>query len=216
MIERFHKVDGTLTWHAFEDLGTRQTIHRNLRELHKAGLIDAVDEEVSLKGQGKPALVWAPPGYRPRRNQTKHDLIVSLLILAFGIPARRGRRVDKDRRPDVEWLLPNDQVLNAEVDTGSMSYPELVEDRYTKYEGTGDIVIWISCGLWGTKDQTRLAGMKERAGTIKDIAWFVALGEIMERKENAVLTNFAGEELSFAELCRQVAYPDTNPEEMTA
>jgi len=172
-------------------------------------------DRISVKGQGKPPIVWALPGYKPRRNQTGHDVRESLVIVGLGLPARRGRDVDQRRKPDWEWVLPNGEIISGELDTGAMSYRELVEDRYEKYRDSEDVVVWVSCGLWGTRDQTRLDGMRKHAAGIKDIAWFVTYGDLTEHKEKADLVNHDGEVVTFAELCRQVAYPATNPEEMS-
>ena len=86
----------------FAGLASRATIHRLLKELYAKVLIEPVAESVSIKGKGKPAVVWALTGYRPRRNQIKHDVIVSLVILAMGLPARRGGAVDKKLDADIE------------------------------------------------------------------------------------------------------------------
>jgi hypothetical protein len=207
---QFHQVEGPLTWEAFRRLASRAAIHRHLRRLHEEGLIEPVDR-LSVKGQGKAAIVWAPAGYRPRRNQTDHDVKENLVKLAIGLPTRQGTAVDPTLDPDWEWILSNDDVIYGELDTGSMSYRELVEERFKKYETAENVVVWISCGIWGTRDLTRLAGMRERAGSITRVAWFTTFGDVLERGRDAVLMNHEGKVLTFQEMVDAVTNPETNP-----
>jgi hypothetical protein len=96
-----------------------------------------------------------------------------------------------------------------------MSYRELVEDRYSKYEGTDDAVIWVSCGLWGTRDLTRLEGMRKHAASIRGVAWFVTFGELREKKGAAVLVNYDGDNTTIDELFADVEAGETNPDELS-
>src|SRR5947208_3243304 len=71
-------------FHAY--YGSREGTVSGLRRMAEAGEVELVDWGVSIKGQGKPPLVVMLPGTEVKRNQRRHELVVSLVLKAIGLP----------------------------------------------------------------------------------------------------------------------------------
>jgi hypothetical protein len=107
-----------------------------------------------------------------------HEWRLTQFLIEHGLlEALRGSAVDQE-------LLPDATVgsLHLELDTGSMGYEQVVRDRFPKYAGREDLVLWICLR------ESRLRGLMRRCRL--EQAMFTVLGwahcEHASRKRMAI------------------------------
>lgn len=203
MMAKFKRVKGgPLTLEDLEEFyTTRQGLQVALKRLVDLGELEIVGE--ANMNRRNPALAFALPGTVVRRNQLVHEVLGSRVIDKAGLDAVRAPHTDPNRKQDIQWAM-----LDGEICSGSMSYREIFTDRFPKYEDSDSIVVWFCAGLWGTHEQTRLEVLRAGADKIAEVSWFVTISEFLEKGHKAVLTNPLKEELTFAELLKEVANPE--------
>lgn len=196
MMERLRR--GPCVAQHFLDLHpTRQAVHAALKKLMAAELVECVGQ-ISFGAEGRLCHVFVAAGTTTKANQLRHDAILSSVELRLAVPMRRGVYAGR-RLADGRLAVPSGGI-DLEVDTGSMGYDELVEKRYPRYEKSPDWVVWVSCGLWGTRDKKRRDGMCERAERMAHCAWFCTLADVLALGWEAPAVNYYDRELALADL----------------
>lgn len=171
------------------------------------GLAEVIGEE-RFEGHGGWSYVYAAKGGpRWKKNQLKHDCLAFRVIVRLGLTFLNGDEVDADREPDFELFGDAGVRLFAEVDTGATPYWRLLEDRLPKYL-PDDVVLWVSCGLWSTKDETRLKGLLGIAAG-RPNHWFSTLHDVLKSGLQADVINCDGETKALTDLLTGLLPPST-------
>ncbi len=115
---------------------------------------------------------------------------VQLSRLCFRMHADEVRRgpdeVDRDLRPDAELLIGNHRYL-LEFDHGTVSYQEIVQERFAKYLACPDVVLWVC------HTPARMEGLRRRADMIRQTALFTTLDLALVDPHAAIWMDFDGE-----------------------
>lgn len=93
-----------------------------------------------------------------------HETRLSQFLLKKAERCLRGSDVDQETLPDATaWI--NGRRLHVELDTGEVPYSRVLE-RFQVYAAQPDDVLWI------TSTESRMEGLRQRAGMIADKAMF--------------------------------------------
>jgi hypothetical protein len=135
---------------------------------------------------GRPEHVYCR--YRPKVDQLLHEVELTELCLRLhaGKILRGPHATDALIRPDAEvWI--NGQVYYLELDRGSMSYPQIVRDRFRKYESCPHISLWVC------PTDVRRDGLRTRAGSVRRTALFTTLAEALASPHGYIWIDYGGE-----------------------
>lgn len=201
-------------WLTFGDLfGSRQAANKALKREVGRGFAEVVGS-VNLHGDGGNCLVYAGPDAFYRRNQLRHDVLSGRVMFRLGLPFLLGPDVCQKRLPDFEAYADGGVRLYVELDSGASPYGRIADERYPKYDDCSDPVVWVSCGLWGTDDKTRMAGLLARAGGRKGM-WFTTFRDVMAAGLRATAMNCDGDVRTVTRLATglDLASPTPSPEE---
>lgn len=122
---------------------------------------------VSLK-DGRPEHVFGRG--RCKTDNLLHEVQLTRLLLRINADeVRRGAgQVDPSLLPDAElWIAGQRYCL--ELDRGTMSLPEVVRKRFTKYRSVADFVLWICPSV------SRVEALRGQAGVLRETALFTTL-----------------------------------------
>jgi hypothetical protein len=138
---------------------------------------------------GRPENVYCR--WTPKADHLLHE--TQLTQLCFRLDAEkilRGPHVlDTEVRPDAEvWI--NGDVYYLEWDRGTMSYGQIVQHRFRKYENCRHLVLWVSPSV------VRQEGLRGRAERIRTIALFTTAGEALVSPHRAIWVDYQGEKAS--------------------
>ena len=122
---------------------------------------------VLLHKQGRPENVYCR--WQPKHDNLRHEVLLTEFLLPFkDAQIVRGYDVRHDLRPDAVMTLFGQEYL-VEMDTGSMSYRDILRKRFSKYEQFGGIVLWVCL------TETRKEGLRSRAERVRHNALFTTL-----------------------------------------
>lgn len=98
-----------------------------------------------------------------------HEVLLTEALMKFHFDTCvRGYEVNRDIRPDATLVIGG-KTWHVEMDTGlNTGYTEFLR-RLKVYQKLADPVLWI------TTSATRLVGLKNRASSIKRVAWFTTV-----------------------------------------
>ncbi len=148
----------------------RKKANRRLRRLAERGKLRLLGT-ASLK-EGRPEHVYGR-GYWNTSNLTHEVLLTKVCLRIDASEVRRGRgEVDATLRPDAELLI-NGRRFFLELDCGTMGYAEVVQKRFTRYQATDDLVLWVC------PTASRMEGLRQRATMIRSIALFTTLDQLL-------------------------------------
>ncbi len=196
---------GVTTVKHFGDIwNSRQAADYNLRRLVEDGLAEIVGG-IPWMGAGQFLRVFAASGQPYRRNQLLHDAMVHLAALRIDLPYTLAPHTDAVLEPDITWVC-GEYLIHGDLCTGSSSYKDIREERYTVYENCTDLLLWIIAGWWGTAEATRLEKMLDFAkGTaIADIAWFGTLTDVLGKGREATFLSCDDREITITELLAEL------------
>lgn len=142
---------------------------------------------VSLK-DGRPEHVYCRSRWAAKGDTLLHEVLVSRVC--FKIHATEVRRgpdqVDSFLRPDAELRISGQRYL-LEVDCGTMSYQQVVSERFTKYGSCQDIVLWV-CST-----EARAEGLRTQAQVLSGVALFTTLPLALANPHAPIWRDYAGE-----------------------
>lgn len=138
---------------------------------------------------GRPEHVYCR--WLPKADQLLHE--IELTELCFRLDAEtihRGPHVeDTLRGPDAEvWI--NGHRYCLELDRGSMRLGQIVSQRYRKYEGCLDLVLWV-CPTEARRDTLR-----QRAESLRPIALFTTFAEALVSPHRDIWLDYQGERVA--------------------
>ncbi len=136
--------------------------------------------------EGRPENVYCR--WTPKVDQMLHE--VQLTQMCFRLDAAkilRGSQVlDADICPDAEvWI--NDELYYLEWDRGTMSYPQIVRYRFSKYETSRHLALWIC------PSELRRDGLRARAERIHSTALFTTADEALISPHRHIWIDYQGE-----------------------
>lgn len=135
---------------------SRRVANRRLATLHRRGKIKRVGL-VQLKDTGRPEYLYYCRNMKVDNAQHNAELARLLMVFVGWVEVLTGPDVDQTLFPDATLIYSNGQKFHIEWDTGSMTYRQVIEQRWEKYKDTNDIVLWIS------STETRRNGFISRA-----------------------------------------------------
>ncbi len=173
------------------DIGWFPSKNKALKRLHR--LLEK--RQVRLVGtvsrrNGRPEHVYCR-GLWVKSDQLLHE--VELTQLCFRLHAEkilRGPLVsDSAIRPDAElWI--NGHLYYLELDRGTMSYGQILEKRFKKYEGFGHLVLWVC------SSEARREGLRGRAERLRSVALFTTLAEAVVNPHAEIWIDVQGERVA--------------------
>jgi hypothetical protein len=200
-------------WFHFTDMySTRQSANKALRRLVDQGVAEVIGQ-IPTRGEGDLCLVYAAVGSpRWRTQQLRHDVIGTTLILHLGLPYKRGNDVNPALEPDFETY--GGRKVNWEIHTGlTATYARVKEERFPLYADCADPTIWITCGLWNTKQTTQSERLRTLAVGMPNM-WFAALSDLRKNGLATPLLNCNDDVRLVQELClKPTTLESSSPEE---
>src|SRR5262249_17863900 len=142
-------------------------LHR-LVEKRQVGLVGTISRK-----NGRPAHVYCR-GPWVKSDQLLHE--VELTQLCFRLPAEkilRGPLVPHTVIPPDAELWVTGHLYYLELDRGTMSYAQILQKRFSKYEGFSHLVLWVC------SSEARREGMRERAERLRSVALFATFAEAL-------------------------------------
>jgi len=121
---------------------------------------------------GRPENVYCR--WTPKVDHLLHEVQLTGLCLQLDAEKilRGSQIIDEEVRPDAEvWI--NGELYYLEWDRGTMSYAQIVRQRFRKYEGCRRLVLWV-CST-----DVRREGLRSRAESIRQVALFTTAGEAL-------------------------------------
>jgi hypothetical protein len=134
---------------------------------------------------GRPEHVYCR--WRPKVDHLLHEIELTEVCLRLhaGKILRGPHATDAMIRPDAEvWI--DREVYYVELDRGSMSYPQVVRDRFRKYEGCPHLSLWV-CPTAVRRD-----GLRARAERLRHTALFTTLAEALASPHGPIWVDHRG------------------------
>jgi predicted transcriptional regulator len=157
---------------------------RRLSRLSKRGLIRRLGT-VSLK-DGRPEHVYCRGRWKADNLLHEVQLTRVCLKMHAEVVRRGSREVDPFLRPDAELLIGGKRFF-LEIDLGTMSCPDVVQNRFGKYRGTQDFVLWVCASA------RRMELLRHSAEVIREIALFTTLDLALDNPHAPIWVDFDGE-----------------------
>jgi hypothetical protein len=160
----------------------RKKALRRLRRLVEKGEARVVGT-VSRR-RGRPETVFC--GWVPKADTILHEVQITQLCLRIQAGrVVRGYGVDARVRPDAElWI--NGEHFFLELDRGTSGLRDVVAERFPKYEGGDDLVLWV-CPTEARKERLRA-----QAGRLAAVALFATFERALASPHDPVWTDHAG------------------------
>lgn len=183
---------------------SEKALYRRLGRLRRASEVFIIG---SLPGDnGRPRDVYA--NRRWKSDNVEHEVMLSKVLINWGMECLRGDDVDSRLRPDAT-ILGDAWQLHVEMDRGTMSLVR-VEARLRKYLQTDDSVLVI-CPSPGRADR-----VLDRCAFLGDRLWCCSYRTALQAAERAILTRNADrpedQARSLARLVEELAKnPGKNP-----
>lgn len=134
---------------------------------------------------GRPENVYGR--WSPKPDHLLHE--VQLTEFCFRLDAegilRGPHATDTDIRPDAEARI-NGEVVYIEWDRGTMSYGQIVRQRFSKYEWCRHLVLWVCPTV------TRREGLRTRAERIRSVALFATADDALASPHRAIWLDYQG------------------------
>ena len=133
---------------------------------------------------GRPEVVYCN-GWKPKADQLRHELLLTDFLLCYPeTDVLRGWLVNRRIRPDAE-MTKDGRLFYVEFDTGHESYAQ-VRRRQKVYAGVQDILLYV------TMTKTRMAGLIRNSDSVKSIALFTTLEQVMSNPTGDVWKSCGG------------------------
>lgn len=162
---------------------TRKKASERLARLTKRGRVRLLGT-VSL-GDGRPQHVYGRG--RCKRDNLLHE--VQLTRVCLRIQAEEVRRgsgeVDGTLLPDAELVINGKQYF-LEMDCGTMSYSQVVRDRFLKYRFAEQLVLWVC------PTDARREGLRRHAEMNRATALFTTFAEAVTNPHAPIWVDFDG------------------------
>jgi hypothetical protein len=175
---------------------------RRLNRLVEKGRIRLVG--TVRRKAGRPEHVFCR--IRVKADQLHHE--VELTQLCLRIHAEkilRGPQIShRDIRPDAElWI--NSKLFLLELDRATSGYGQVVRKRFSLYEGTRHLVLWV-CPTAERRD-----GLRRRAAGIRHVALFTTLPDALASPHGAIWIDHDGGRVALPRQQRRGFIPGINP-----
>lgn len=162
----------------------RKKASKRLARLIRRGEVRRIGS-VSLK-DGRPEHVYARG--RWKTDNLLHEVQLTRVCLKIHADEVRRGPADVDRYllPDAElWIAGRRYCL--EMDCGTMSYPDVVRKRFTKYRSCRDFTLWVC------PSESRMEGLRQQAAMIQDISLFTTLDLALQNPHATIWVDVVGE-----------------------
>lgn len=138
-----------------------------------------------MHDRGRPCNVYAR--WRPKHDNLRHEILLTEFLLPF-IDAEivRGYEIRLPQRPDAKMTI-NGLVYLVEMDCGTMSYRDIVQKRFKKYEDYDGIVLWVC------PTDVRKQGLIDRAERVKHNALFTTFAATLTEPFGGVWVDYDGQ-----------------------
>lgn len=173
------------------EIGWFPSKHKALKRLQR--LVEKKQIRIAgtiCRKAGRPEHVYGR-GRWVKADQLLHEIELSALCLRLhAATIQRGPLVaDREVLPDAEvWI--NGHCYYLELDRGTMSYAQLVKQRFRKYERCPHLVLWVCSSA------ARREGLRQRAESLRHIALFATLAEALATPHEAIWIDFQGERVT--------------------
>lgn len=134
---------------------------------------------------GRPENVYCR--HRVKADQLLHEVQLSQFCLGLHAGrVLRGTQLEGSApRADAEaWI--NGRRFHVEWDRGTMSYAQVVRDRFPHYAGGGDLVLWV-CST-----EARREGLRGRAAAIRHAGLFATAQDALADPHGKVWLDYGG------------------------
>jgi hypothetical protein len=156
---------------------------RRLNRLVEKGRIRLVGT-VCRKG-GRPEHVFCR--WRSKADDLVHEVELTEVCLRLDASKilRGPHATDTNIRPDAEvWI--NGGLNYLELDRGTMSYAQIVTDRFHKYASCPYLSLWVC------PNESRRDGLRLRAESVRHSALFASLPEVLVSPHGRIWVDFSG------------------------
>lgn len=155
---------------------------------------------------GRPENVYGR--WTPKVDHLLHE--VQLTQMCFRLDAEkilRGPHItDTEVLADAEvWI--NGEMYYLEWDRGTMSYAQIVQKRFRKYESCRRLALWIA------PTEVRREGLRVRAERVRSIALFTTAGEALASPHRDIWLDYDGGRASLPRQRGGGKKPGENPVE---
>jgi hypothetical protein len=134
---------------------------------------------------GRPEYVYCR--WRPKPDLLLHEVeLTELCLRLYAGRILRGPHVaDRTVLPDAElWI--NGVLYYLEFDRGTMSYQQVVRDRFRKYRDCPHLCLWV-CST-----EARREGLRIRAECVRTTALFATVGDALVSPHGPIWLDFGG------------------------
>lgn len=138
-----------------------------------------------LRTGGRPEHVYCR--WRPKPDQLLHEVALTqlCLVLHAGRILRGPHVADCRVLPDAQlWI--NGVLYYLEFDRGTMSYQQVVRDRFRKYRDCPQLCLWVC------SSEARREGLRSRAESIRSTALFATLSDALVCPHGPVWLDYGG------------------------
>lgn len=180
----------------------RKKASKRLRRLAQQGQVRRLGT-VSLKN-GRPEHVYARG--RWKTDNLLHEVLLTRVCLKIHADeVRRGPgEIDAHLRPDAELVIGSQRYC-LELDCGTISYPDIVRKRFSKYQTSKLLVFWVC------PSEARKEGLRLRAEMIREVALFTTLDQALVDPHAAIWMDADGARAALPRAAPSGAKVDYSP-----